>query len=167
MEQLIIDVREKEEFSAEHIAGSVCVPLSHFNELAPGLLQCLGRRRLLLMCRSGKRAALAQQQLARFGFGEQIESEVFAGGILEWRKQGRPVVCGKGAPLPIMRQVQLVVGPGVLASVLLSFWVDQRFAWVAAFFGAGLSMSGAIGFCPLAELLAAMPWNRTGSAKAS
>jgi len=165
MDPIIIDVREKDEFAAEHVPGSLCVPLSHFNEMAPGLLQCLGKRRLLFMCRSGKRAGLAQRQLAPLGLGDRIESEVFAGGILEWKKRGRPVVAGKGAPLPILRQVQLVVGPGVLASVLLSFWVDQRIAWVAAFFGAGLTLAGATGLCPLAELLAAMPWNKAGPAK--
>jgi rhodanese-related sulfurtransferase len=166
MEQLIIDVREKDEFAAEHIPGSVCVPLSHFNELAPGFLRCLGRRRLLLMCRSGKRAALAQQQLAQLGLAEETPSEVFAGGMLEWRAQGRDVVRGRGSPLPIMRQVQLVVGPGVLVSVLLSFWVDPRIAWVAAFFGAGLTFAGATGLCFLAELLAKMPWNKAAAAKA-
>jgi hypothetical protein len=66
-----------------------------------------------------------------------------------------------------MRQVQLVVGPAVLAAVLLSFWVDQRIAWVAAFFGAGLTLAGTTGFCPLAELLAAMPWNKAGPAKST
>jgi rhodanese-related sulfurtransferase len=160
MEQVIIDVREKDEFSAEHIPGSLCVPLSHFNELAPGLLQCLEKKKLLLMCRSGKRAGLAQQRIAQFGFGDQVESEVFAGGILEWKKQGRPVVGGQGDHLPIMRQVQLIVGPGVLISVLLSFWVDHRIAWLAAFFGAGLTVAGATGRCLLAEILAAMPWNK-------
>ncbi|MBI5240084.1 MAG: rhodanese-like domain-containing protein [Elusimicrobia bacterium] len=160
MDQVIIDVREKEEFAAEHVPGSVCLPMSHFNELAPGLLQCLKTKRLLLMCRSGRRAELAKDQLAQLGFGD-IEAEVFAGGILEWRKLGRPVTAGRCAPLPILRQVQLVVGPCVLAASVLSLWLDPRFAWAAAFFGAGLTMAGATGWCPLAGLLAAMPWNKS------
>jgi rhodanese-related sulfurtransferase len=161
MDPIIIDVREKDEFDAQHIPGSIWVPLSQFSELAPGVLQALAGKRLLIMCRSGKRAALAKSQIAQLGLGGQLETEIYAGGILQWAKQGKPVTTGRKGHVPIMRQVQIVVGLCVLSAVLLSFVADVRFAWLAAFFGAALALAGFTGFCPLARLLARMPWNRT------
>ncbi|MFA6433206.1 MAG: rhodanese-like domain-containing protein [Elusimicrobiales bacterium] len=160
MEQVILDVREQDEFAAEHIPGSIWVPLSQFGHTAPGVLQSMAGRKILLMCRSGNRAKLALGQIAQLGFGGQLSVEVYPGGILEWARQGKPLVTGRGASLPIMRQVQLAAGSAVLASVLLGFGVDARIGWVAAFIGAGLMFAGLTGFCGLAKLLALMPWNK-------
>ena len=160
MEQIILDVREQDEFEAEYIPGSIWVPLSQFAQTAPGVLQSLLGRNILLMCRSGNRANLALKQITQLGFAGQVSAEVYSGGILEWAKQGKPVVSCKAARLPIMRQVQITAGLLVLLSVLLSFGVDQRIAWVAAFIGAGLTFAGITGFCGLAKLLMLMPWNK-------
>jgi rhodanese-related sulfurtransferase len=159
-EPVILDVREEDEFSAQHIPGSIWVPLSRFSRCAPGVLQTLVGRRVLIMCRSGVRARLAQAQIGQLGFGGQVAAEVYEGGILRWAESGRPVAAGNGCRLPVLRQVQLIVGLGVLVSVLLGFAVDRRIAWAAAFFGAGLALAGLTGFCPLAEIVARMPWNR-------
>jgi len=167
MEQVILDVREQDEFSAEHIPGSIWVPLSQFGHTAPGVLQSLLGRKLLLMCRSGARAKLALGQISQLGFGAQLAVEVYEGGIMEWARQGRPVVTGAAAALPIMRQVQITAGAGVLLSVLLGFGVDPRLNWVAACIGAGLVFAGLTGFCGLAKLLALMPWNKAGAGDCS
>lgn len=161
MEQIILDVREQDEFAAEHIPGSIWVPLSQFGHTAPGVLQSMLGKKVLLMCRSGNRAKLALKQISRLGFGGQLSAEVYEGGILEWARQGKPVATGQAAPLPIMRQVQITAGLGVLLSVLLGFGVDRRITWAAAFIGAGLIFAGVTGFCGLAKLLSLMPWNRT------
>ena len=163
MEQIILDVREQDEFAAAHIPGSIWVPLSQFSHTAPGVLQSITGRKILLMCRSGSRAKLALERISQLGFGGQLSVEVYEGGILEWARQGKPVATRKAAHLPIMRQVQIAAGLGVLLSVLLSFAVDHGIAWVAAFIGAGLTFSGFTGFCGLAKLLALMPWNKTRS----
>jgi len=160
MEQVILDVREQDEFAAEHIPGSVWVPLSQFGHTAPGVLQSLAGKKIVLMCRSGNRAKLALEQITQLGFGGQPAAEVYEGGILEWARQGKPVLTGRCAPLPIMRQVQIAAGLGVLLSVLLGFTVDRRITWAAAFIGAGLTFAGVTGFCGLARLLALMPWNK-------
>ena len=167
MEQVILDVREQDEFAAGHIPGSIRVPLSQFGHTAPGVLQSLAGKKILIMCRSGSRAKLAQKQISQLGFGGQLSVEVYEGGILEWARQGKPIEIFKAAPLPVMRQVQITAGLGVLASVLLGFGVDQRIAWVAAFIGAGLIFAGITGFCGLAKLLALMPWNKIKSSQDS
>ncbi|MDO8805035.1 MAG: rhodanese-like domain-containing protein [Elusimicrobiota bacterium] len=164
MEQVILDVREQDEFSAEHIPGSVWVPFSQFTHAAPGVLQSMTGRKILLMCRSGSRAKLALGQITQLGFGGQLTAEVYEGGILEWASKGKPVVTGRSGHLPLMRQVHLTAGLLVLLSVLLGFGVDQRIFWAAAFIGAGLAFAGLTGFCGLAKLLALMPWNKAGPA---
>jgi len=106
MEQVILDVREQDEFAAAHVQGSVCVPLSRFAQAAPGVLQSMLGKKILIMCRSGKRAGLALEQISQLGFGGQVSAEVYQGGILEWARQGKPVVSRKAEPLSLARQVR-------------------------------------------------------------
>ncbi len=161
MNQVIIDVREEDEFSAEHIPDSINIPLSSFASMAPGILNQLGERAILIMCRSGVRAVQAQAMAKGLGFNDAHTYQVYEGGIIRWKKDGQPVVSRQvKAPLPLMRQVQLVVGTLTLLFAVLGAVVDPRFAYGAAFMGAGLVLAGVTGFCPLANLLAKLPWNR-------
>lgn len=160
MDPVIIDVREPDEFDAQHVTGSVLVPLSRFDRSAPGVLRLAAGRKILLLCRSGHRAELARLALEGLGFGGRVDAQVFPGGILEWARQGKPVVTRAAARLPIMRQVHLVAGGVVLSAALLSLYADRRAAWLAVLVGAGLLVSGATGFCGLAKVLALMPWNK-------
>jgi hypothetical protein len=66
----------------------------------------------------------------------------------------------KRAPLPIMRQVQITAGSLVVLGAALGALVDPRFHGLSAFVGAGLVFAGIMGLCPMANLLALMPWNR-------
>jgi hypothetical protein len=69
-------------------------------------------------------------------------------------------VQGEGGILPLDRQVQFTVGLGLLCASVLAWLVHPAFLLLVAFFGAGLTLAGATGFCGLARLLAWMPWNR-------
>lgn len=161
MEQVIIDVREEDEFLAEHIENSINIPLSSFANLAPGVLHQLSERNIVLMCRSGVRAVQAQGMAKGLGFNDAHTYEVYDGGIIKWRNEGKPVVSRKvSAPLPLMRQVQLVVGIMALSFGLLGALLDPVYAYGAAFIGAGLLVAGATGFCALANVLGALPWNK-------
>lgn len=161
MKQVMIDVREKDEFTAERVEGSINLPLSNLSHQAPGVLKNLGDCSFVLMCRSGKRAGLAKQQLEALGIGCDIQ--VYEGGILEWKKQGKPTEGGGRSVLPIMRQVQLIAGFLILVGAALSWWVNPLWVFLTGFVGAGLFTGGATGFCGMAELLCRMPWNKTGS----
>jgi len=112
------------------------------------------------MCRSGARAKLAYEGIQRLGFGDKVALTVFDGGILEWKKQGKPTTVRKRGHLPIMRQVQLAAGLMILASVAAGFWLAPAFFGVTVFVGAGLTVAGSTGFCGMANLLALMPWNK-------
>jgi rhodanese-related sulfurtransferase len=158
--EVILDVREKDEFEAEHIEGSIHLPLSHFGTAAPGVLHNLSDRSIILMCRSGNRARLAKEQIVSLGFGE-TKTAVYEGGIRAWKETGKPTVAMRKGHLPIMRQVQTLVGAFTLLFSILAWLISPMFLFGAAFFGAGLLVAGATGFCGMAELLAKLPWNRT------
>ncbi len=159
MNTVIIDVREKDEFDAEHVEHSIHIPLSSFEKYAPAIFKNLSGSQVMLMCRSGKRAGIAAQQAARFSEGVRLE--VYPGGILEWKKEGKPTVATKKAHLPIMRQVQLIAGTLVLSGSVLAYLINPKFIFLSGFVGAGLMVAGSTGFCGMAEILVRMPWNKT------
>ncbi|MBC7690230.1 MAG: rhodanese-like domain-containing protein [Methylotenera sp.] len=65
--QTIVDVREKDEFEAEHIENSVHIPLSEFQTRAPALLKQFVDQDVILMCLSGKRSRLALDEAKVLG----------------------------------------------------------------------------------------------------
>lgn len=158
MNPVIIDVREKDEFAREHIPHSIHLPLSELNRQAPGIFKNLEGRSFLLMCLSGKRSLLAQQQLAALGLTENIE--LYEGGIQEWKKQNKPTERSGPPGLPLMRQVQLVAGSLAFLGACLAWFVHPAWVFLPGLVGLGLMTAGATGFCGMAELLARMPWNR-------
>jgi rhodanese-related sulfurtransferase len=159
---VILDVRERDEYEAEHVEGSILAPLSLFATHAPGILTNLRGRDLVLLCRSGNRARMAQQQVEALGFSRDFPAiTVFEGGIVRWKELGRPTVSSRKSHLPILRQVQLIAGGATFAFSTLAIFVNPIFSWGAAFFGFGLTVAGLTGFCGMANVLAYMPWNRS------
>ena len=148
----VIDVREPVEYASGHIAGSVNVPLSRLarTELPSGPL--------VLVCHSGNRSAKGLGQLLEQGHPHPVVD--LEGGVPAWEQAGFPLRKQPGAPLPLMRQVQIAAGSLVLLGVILSQTVAPGWIWLAGFVGAGLVFAGISGFCGMARLLAAMPWNR-------
>lgn len=155
---MIIDVREKEEFEAEHIPESICLPLTQLDILAPGILKTIGDQKVVVMCRSGNRARMAMNELQKFNI-DASKFEVYEGGILKWKEEGKPVK-GKGSIFPIMRQVQIVASSMIFLAFILSKFVAPGFVYLALFVGGGLAVAGWTGFCPMVFILQQMPWNK-------
>ncbi|MBS1989603.1 MAG: rhodanese-like domain-containing protein [Cyanobacteria bacterium SZAS LIN-3] len=149
---VLVDVRSPIEFEAEHIEGAVNIPLETLESRCEEVPR---KGRLVMICRSGMRAERAAFTL----MGKAFQPSVLEGGMLAWRKAGLPIKEGKKR-LPIERQIQLIVGTGVLTSVILGTWVNPAFLLIAAFFGAGLTFAGLSGTCALGILLARAPWNK-------
>jgi rhodanese-related sulfurtransferase len=82
------------------------------------------------------------------------------GGLPSWQRTGLPLHVSKGAPLPLMRQVQIAAGSLVLLGLALSQTVAPAWILLSWGVGAGLVFAGVSGFCGMARLLAVMPWNR-------
>jgi rhodanese-related sulfurtransferase len=150
----VIDVRTSVEFEGVRVAGAESIPL---DRLEPSRLIGGGGGSVLVFCQSGGRAGRAAERLAGAGVEGCV---VVEGGMDAWVAAGLPAVQGVGSGLPLMRQVQLVVGALGATGAGLALWVDVRWAWMPLVIGAGLLMAGATGFCGLALLLARMPWNR-------
>lgn len=156
----LVDVREPEEHARERIHKATLIPLSRFDA---SLVRAAAREaggRVVLHCRAGTRSAEGCRQAASLA-SEGVEVYSLSGGIEAWKRAGLPVLEDRRAPrLSVMRQVQLVIGVGVLAGCMLGWMVHPALAGLSAFFGAGLVFAGATGTCALASMLARMPWNR-------
>lgn len=62
---LIIDLRDREEFNAEHIMGAVNIPYEEFDK---HLHQLRGYRNIILYCERGNTSLLLARELDRKGF---------------------------------------------------------------------------------------------------
>ena len=150
----LVDVREPVEYSGEHIAEAISLPLSRFN---PQDIPHQPDKKLVLYCRSSNRSANAAQKLLQAGFPEVTHLQ---GGLEAWKQQGYPVKVNKFAPLPLMRQVQIAAGTMVFTGTVLGAFVSPWFLLLSGFVGAGLIFAGISGTCGLAMLLAKLPYNQ-------
>ena len=88
----ILDVRERAEWDAGRIPGSVHMPYHDIDALPDGIDAA---RPVAAICGSGQRSAVAASLLKRFGVRDVIH--VVDGGVPQWRREGWPVgVPGEG-----------------------------------------------------------------------
>ena len=160
MGEVIIDVRERDEYELEYVRDSINVPLSSFTTVAPGVLNQLKDRKIQFMCRSGMRAQQAFEQAKGLGFDDAHTYSVYPGGIMAWINAGNDVQSAGKAPLPLMRQMQIVMGIMFVIFASLGTFVNPWFSAVTILFGAGLFYAGATGDCAVAGILSKAPWNK-------
>jgi len=152
----ILDVRTPAEYTEIHIAGSQHMPL---DRLDPSLVK--GGGPCVLICRSGKRAEQAFQELSSAGCEELA---ILGGGVLAWEQAGLPVVRGRKS-VSLERQVRIAAGLLVLIGIILGTWVHPFFYFgISAFVGAGLVFAGITDWCGMGMLLAKAPWNQRATA---
>jgi len=153
----ILDVRTPVEYRQSHIPGSLLTPL---DTLDPRHILALRREPvdapIYLLCRSGKRAALAAEKFARAGFRNAL---VIEGGIAACQKVGWPLEHDRRV-VSLERQVRIAAGLLVLAGILVGWFVHPAGYLISGFVGAGLVFAGVTDTCGMAMLLARMPWNR-------
>ena len=152
---VLLDIRDPDEFARRHVKGARLRPLA---TLEADTLPIPKGQKVVFTCRSGIRTAANCERLAAVVEGEAF---VLEGGVDGWAAAGLPLALNRKAPLELMRQVQIAAGSLVLLGVLLGYLVHPAFFGVSAFVGAGLTFAGVTGFCGMARLLAAMPWNRS------
>jgi rhodanese-related sulfurtransferase len=150
----IIDVREYPEFAAGRIPGAMLRPLSGLPAGAEGLDRA---QPVVLVCRTGRRAAMAAGRLEAAGW-RQVE--VLEGGTTAWAGAGLGLERDRNAPWSLERQVRIAAGALVLAGAGLAVFVHSAFIGLSAFVGAGLIFAGVTDWCGMGLLLAKLPWNR-------
>jgi rhodanese-related sulfurtransferase len=153
----IIDVRSPAEFEACHIPGAYNVPLDTLGEHRAALRAHLDEP-VVLVCRSGMRAAQAERSFAEVGMDSV---HVLAGGMSAWERAGGAVRRGPQR-WDIERQVRLVAGALVLISVLGSL-LFRPAKWFAAGVGGGLVVAALSNSCLMGNLLARLPYNRSAA----
>ncbi len=153
----VLDVRMPMERAAESVAGARLVPLDELEQRLDDVRALPAPR--LILCRTGRRSALAQEALARLGVGALT---VIEGGLEAWKLAGGPIVTG--APrMSLERQVRVAAGSLVVVGALLAWLVHPGFLALSAFVGAGLVFAGLTDTCGMGMLLAKMPWNRVAA----
>ncbi|TGD86160.1 rhodanese-like domain-containing protein [Mycolicibacterium sp. CH28] len=156
----VIDVRTPAEFETAHIAGAYNVPLDLLREHRDEIVGHLDAD-VVLVCRSGQRAAQAQDTLRSAGLGNV---HILEGGITAWEASGFEV--NRGAQRwALERQVRLVAGSIVLAAVLGSIAIP-KLKWLAAGMGAGLAGAALADSCAMGMALSKLPYNRVDTCDA-
>jgi len=148
----LIDVRSANEFAAGHIPGAVNIPLEQIEARLADLNAALP---IVLICQAGKRAEMAAHLLQPCSY----QMSVLEGGTTAWVQAGFPIVASVKTRWSLERQVRLGAGLLVLIGIGLAFAVHPAWMFLSAFAGLGLTFAGITDLCPMAILLAKMPWN--------
>jgi len=100
---ILLDVREPAEFALLHLRHSINVPRGvleqscewDYDETVPAL--AAGREQeIVVICRTGKRSALAADAMLRMGFGNVVSLKT---GVRGWIDYEQPLVDGHGGGL--------------------------------------------------------------------
>ena len=150
----LIDIREIDEYSREHIDHALHIPLS---ALEKGGIELEVGKDVVFHCRSGHRTDMNCAQLAAH---VNVDAAVMAGGLNAWKTANLPTIANKSAPIAINRQVQITAGSLVLLGIMLGYFVNPYFYALSGFVGAGLTFAGLSGTCAMASRWMVMPWNR-------
>lgn len=160
----LLDVRTAAEFTAAHVPGARLIPLDELDCVSYLQERGASDKPVYVLCQSGGRASRAIEKFHRAGFKNCV---LVAGGTQAWIDAGLPVDRGTTKVLPLMRQVQIVVGLISVIGSVLALAVSPWFALIPLVMGSGLLFAGISGFCGLALVLARMPWNKTGHCKST
>ncbi len=84
---LLLDVREQSEYDSGHIINSRLIPAGKLKERI-GEIEKYRERPIIVVCRSGSRAAPIASWLGKQGFGQVY---LLTGGVLAWQKASLPL----------------------------------------------------------------------------
>jgi rhodanese-related sulfurtransferase len=151
---VLIDIRDPIEHAREHVLGARFVPLEGLDaaDFAGD-----SDKIAVFHCQMGHRTQMAAERLIATAFKEAY---ALKGGIDGWKSAGLPVHLDRRVPISIMRQVQIAAGGLVFLGAVLAALLSPWFLVLSGVVGAGLMFAGMSGFCGMARVLAAMPWNR-------
>lgn len=85
-QDLLLDVREPEEFREGRVPGSRNIPLGVVGNHADELKD---KQKVIIYCRSGRRAQVAWEELTGHGLNNLYC--VADGGMLDWNQNGYPI----------------------------------------------------------------------------
>jgi hydroxyacylglutathione hydrolase len=89
-EVTVLDVRNRSEYSAGHIAGALHIPVGHLRER---LAEIPRDKPIVLHCQGGSRSAIATSVLQQLGVTNAMNLK---GGFTAWEEAGNAVERGMG-----------------------------------------------------------------------
>jgi rhodanese-related sulfurtransferase len=151
----LLDVRTPGEFQSGHIDGSVNVPL---DRIEPNLDRIVSGSsgRMVVICQAGGRASEAASKLSTAG---RSDVAILERGMNAWLAAGAPVETSGRQRWSLERQVRLVAGGIVAASVVGSIW-EPRLRFLAGGVGAGLVFAAVSDTCAMGKMLMKLPYNK-------
>lgn len=152
---LVLDVRSPGEFETAHIDGAINIPVDRLDPHLREIVHNAGGT-MVLVCQSGGRAEQAATKLSKHGKQDLV---LLQGGMNAWQQAGAPVRRGEVQRWALERQVRLVAGSLVFASVAGSAWLPKT-KWVGAGVGGGLVFAAVSNTCMMGNLLSKLPYNR-------
>lgn len=152
---LVLDVRSPGEFETAHIDGAVNIPVDRLDPHLREIVHNAGGT-MVLVCQSGGRAEQAATKLSNHGKQDLV---LLQGGMNAWQQAGAPVRRGEVQRWALERQVRLVAGSLVFASVAGSALLPKA-KWVGAGVGGGLVFAAVSNTCMMGNLLSKLPYNR-------
>lgn len=158
---VIYDIREADEYAREHIIGAYNTPISKFEQYH---FTNLDDKIVVFHCQSGMRTQMNEEKL------QQVKCKqifILKNGLSEWNSLGYATAINNKAPLPIMRQVQIVAGSLILLGIIAGFLITPILFLLSGVVGAGLIFAGLTGFCGMANLLMLLPYNKRNKCKQS
>ena len=157
----VLDVRTPGEFQTAHIAGAYNVPLDLLREHATRS-SSISTSKVVLVCRSGQRAAQAEETLRTAGLDNV---HILEGGITAGRQRvSRPTEARSAGTSSV--RCACVAGSIVLTSILGSLAVP-KLKWLAAGIGAGLAAAALTNTCAMGMALSRLPYNRGATCEPS
>ena len=159
-EAILLDVRDPKEYEAEHIPCSVSSP---GGKIHADILPHLPEKKVVLYCRSGVRSDHACTRLQL----ENADMDIYQlqGGMDSWKKAGYAVAGADCFIFSLGRQVQLLMGLGILLATGLGIFFNTIWFVLVALLGVEMIFSGLTGWKGVYLLIAAMPWNRKNHRK--
>jgi rhodanese-related sulfurtransferase len=154
----LIDVRTPAEYETVHAVGARLSPLDRLDAA-----QVMATRNgkadstLYVICKAGGRSAKACELFMEKGYQNVVS---VTGGTDAWVAAGLPAEKGGRNVLPLDRQIQMTAGLICLTGVTLGAFVNPWWYLLCAMVACGLTMAGLTGFCPMAIVMARMPWNQ-------
>ena len=148
----LVDVRTASEFAGGHIPGAINIPMDQFQSRRPDLRLEDG---VVLICKGDSRARIVAGWMSDRG-----AVRVLRGGTDAWRRDGLELVTSSKTRWSLERQVRLGAGLLIMTAAVVAVAGMRWGILLALFMGAGQAFAGATDICPLAIVLAKMPWNQ-------
>jgi len=154
----LIDVRTPAEFASVRAQPARSMPLDRLDPTVVAAARKNPADALFIICKSGGRSAQACQKLTAAGVANCFSVE---GGTVAWEKAGLPTVHGGRRVISLDRQIQITAGLLALIGLALGTFVNPWGYVLTLVVATGLTFAGLTGLCPMAILMARMPWNKS------